>query len=39
MAAVGPEQVAAVCSELLAGLDPDIVEYIAGGVADEDSGE
>jgi hypothetical protein len=36
---VSPGDAAAACREVLAGLDPDTLEYIAGGVLDEDSGE
>lgn len=36
---MSPGDAAAACKEVLAGLDPDTLEYIAGGVLDEDSGE
>ena len=33
-----PEEVQAACAEILSGLDDDMLEYIAGGVIDEDDG-
>lgn len=39
MATVSGEEAAAACAEVLAGLDADTLDYVAGGVLDEDSGE